>query len=65
MAKQITYVIENEQGQLYSSVTTDHIFWTGLINQATLFDNVHLAKVANRMAKGTIKRMKYTLEALI
>ena len=62
MAKQITYVIENDEGKLFAGVTTDHIWWTGLISKAILYDNKHLANKANREAKGIVKRMKYTLE---
>ena len=62
--RQITYVILNEKGQMMNGLTSDYLFWTDLIVNAKLFDNQHLAENTNRFAKGTIKRLYYTLEDL-
>ena len=66
MVKQITYVIVNDEGEMYAGVTKDHLWWTRLIINATLFENEYLANKANKEFEinGTVKRMKYTLEAV-
>lgn len=62
--KQITYVIENDKGELFSFITGGYIMWTNLISYTKLFDNQYHAETANRDAKGKIKRMRYNLEEL-
>jgi len=60
MITQVTYVIVNNEGEMYAGTTTDHIWWTKLIANATLFDNEYLANKSNKENKlnGIVKRMK-------
>ena len=66
MKKQITYVVVNKEGQMYSGDTTDHLWWTNFISNATLFETEYLANKCNKNNEinGTVMRMKYTLERL-
>ena len=64
MNKQITYVIVNEEGEMFAGQNISHTFWTLQINMAKLFSSIKTAKAFNGAAKGEIMKMKYELEKI-
>jgi hypothetical protein len=62
IGKQITYVIIDDEGDMYNGHNATRIFWTQLITETKLFQNLRLAEKANKVAQGIIKKMTYNLE---
>lgn len=61
MIKQTPYVIINDKEEMFAGMNGTHIWWTPLITSAEFFNNISLAKRANKQVNGTIQKLNYKL----